>query len=129
MRGTDFRSPGIGIALINAKRFQSKVDLQQGLGRVGRYNDPCKRFAVGKDESDLVDASAVQSLHNSMYKLISQLIPLKKNNEAVKNQEKNVAKKEQKENQFNSKIKNQFLKENSQTEIKQALVKIQPKQQ
>ena len=84
MRGTDFRSPGIGIALIIAKRFQSKVDLQQGLGRVGRYNDPCKRFAVGKDEIDLVDASAVQSLHNSMYKLISQLIPLKKNNEAVK---------------------------------------------
>jgi hypothetical protein len=28
MRGTDFRSPGVGIALIVAKKFQSKVDLQ-----------------------------------------------------------------------------------------------------
>ena len=71
MRGTDFRSPGIGIALIIDKKFQSKADLQQGLGRVGRYKDPCKRFAVGKDERDLVDAAAAQGLQNLMYKLIS----------------------------------------------------------
>lgn len=58
MRGSDFRSPAIGIALIIAKKFQSKADLQQGLGRVGRYKDPCKRFAVGKNEIDLVDAAA-----------------------------------------------------------------------
>ena len=99
------------------------------MGRVGRYKDPCKRLAVGSNDYDLIDTAAEANLRVLLYKLITLVVPLKKNNEAVKSQEKNVAKKEQKENQFNSKIKNQFLKENSQTEIKQALVKIQPKQQ
>ena len=99
MRGTDFRSPGVGIALIVAKKFESKVDLQQGLGRVGRYKDPCKRFAIGKDEIDLVDIAAVQRLHDLMYKLITKLRPVKKINEATKNKDKSNLKKEGKEKQ------------------------------
>ena len=39
-----------------------------------------------------------------MYKLISQLIPLKKNNEAVKHQLKSVAKKENQENKENHRV-------------------------
>ena len=83
------------------------------MGRVGRYKDPCKRLAVGSNDYDLIDTAAESNLRVLLYKLITLVVPLKKNNEAVKNQQKMVlAKKEQKENQLNSKVN--FLAKNSQ---------------
>jgi hypothetical protein len=58
------------------------------LGRVGRYKDPCKRFAVGLNDDDLVDAAADSNLRVLLYKLIARVIPLKKNTGAVTNQSK-----------------------------------------
>ena len=45
MRGLDYRSaePG-GIALLLTKRFPSKRTFKQALGRVGRFDEPCKRY-------------------------------------------------------------------------------------
>lgn len=40
MRGYDFRANG-GISLLIAKSFSNMRDAQQGLGRVGRFGDPC----------------------------------------------------------------------------------------
>ncbi len=66
---------------------------------MGRYKDPCKRFAVGKNEIDLVDTAAVQRLSDLMYKLIAKLTPLKKIHEASKAKDKSAANKEVKDNQ------------------------------
>ena len=41
MRAIDYRAKTKGIDLIVAKSFSTNRQLQQGLGRVGRNNDPC----------------------------------------------------------------------------------------
>jgi len=43
MRGIDYRAPNLGIALVLCKSFNNRREVQQGLGRVGRNGDPCKR--------------------------------------------------------------------------------------
>jgi|688.fasta_scaffold37673_4 hypothetical protein len=54
MRGSDFRSKDVGITLIVAKSFNSNNDLQQGLGRVGRFGDKCYRISC-IEEGNLVN--------------------------------------------------------------------------
>ena len=45
MRGVDYHAPGgVGIDLLVATDFPSTRAYQQGLGRVGRYGEPCSRF-------------------------------------------------------------------------------------
>lgn len=46
MRGVDYRSPLIGIALIIGKSFANSREADQGLKRVGRFKDPCHRIAL-----------------------------------------------------------------------------------
>ena len=84
------------------------------MGRVGRYKDPCKLLAVGSNDYDLIDTAAESNLRVLLFKLITLVVPLKKNLEAVKYQQKMVlAKKEQKENQMNCKVN--LLAKNSPT--------------
>ena len=46
MRGVDYHTPDykVGIDLLIARDFPSTRAYYQGLGRVGRYNEPCSRF-------------------------------------------------------------------------------------
>jgi hypothetical protein len=44
MRGFDYRAKTIGIALILAKSFRYEREAIQGLNRVGRNGDECKRI-------------------------------------------------------------------------------------
>ncbi len=53
MRGTDFRSVKKGILLIVARAFDSQRETDQGLARVGRFGDKCKRLLL--DGIELVD--------------------------------------------------------------------------
>ena len=47
MRGFDYRtSDRSGIALLLCHGFPTQRSLYQGLGRVGRFGDPCKRFVL-----------------------------------------------------------------------------------
>ena len=46
MRAIDYRAPTLGIMLVKAKPFDHYRQAQQGLGRVGRNNDPCKRVII-----------------------------------------------------------------------------------
>ena len=43
MRGTDWRSPAVGLALVLDKGFESQRDLQQALARTGRFGDKTVR--------------------------------------------------------------------------------------
>jgi hypothetical protein len=54
MRGYDYRSEE-GLALFIAKSFENAREAQQGLGRVGRFGDPCKRYI--KEGVNLVDTT------------------------------------------------------------------------
>lgn len=44
MRSLDLRAKNLGITLIIAASFTNSKNLQQGLGRVGRYGDDCIRL-------------------------------------------------------------------------------------
>ena len=46
MRAVDYRSPNLGIALVICKSFENERAAQQGLGRVGRNEDPCQRVQL-----------------------------------------------------------------------------------
>ena len=46
MRGTDFRAPSTGIALVMSRGLESERDVQQALGRVGRFGEKCVRYSV-----------------------------------------------------------------------------------
>jgi hypothetical protein len=46
MRGFDYRSPTNGITLIIAASFEHQRQATQGLNRVGRFGDPCKRLIL-----------------------------------------------------------------------------------
>ena len=50
MRGVDYHTPNyeVGIDLLIARDFPSTRAYEQGLGRVGRYNEPCTRFKWNK---------------------------------------------------------------------------------
>lgn len=46
MRGIDYRASTLGISLIITMPFANTREAQQGLNRVGRFGDPCKRYIV-----------------------------------------------------------------------------------
>ena len=54
MRGMDYRAKNKGIALIVAASFGNRRAAMQGLSRVGRFGDQCKR--IGLKNVHLVDA-------------------------------------------------------------------------
>ena len=41
MRGYDFRATATGLVLVVDQSFKSSREVQQALGRVGRYGEPC----------------------------------------------------------------------------------------
>ena len=66
LRGIDYRVPFVGITLIIAHEFQTQRSYMQALGRVGRFNEPCKRMQVQglvpvNEESDLVAFNALMT--------------------------------------------------------------------
>ncbi len=46
MRGIDYRAPNVGLSLIVAAPFENPREAIQGFHRVGRFQDPCKRYIV-----------------------------------------------------------------------------------
>ena len=67
MRGVDYRlagttgKPADGIDLLVLRSFSSQRAAEQGLSRVGRYNEPCARYKLSKVE--LVDKRAEAELN------------------------------------------------------------------
>ena len=67
MRGIDYRLKGTigraadGIDLLIMRNFSSLRAVEQGLSRVGRYNEPCARYKLSKVE--LVDKRAEAELN------------------------------------------------------------------
>ena len=58
LRGIDYRAPYVGITLIIAQEFSMAHAYMQALGRVGRFNEPCKRVQI----EDLVPVNAQSDL-------------------------------------------------------------------
>lgn len=46
MRGIDYRASTLGLTLVIGEPFANTREAFQGLYRVGRFDDPCKRFIV-----------------------------------------------------------------------------------
>jgi hypothetical protein len=53
MRGFDYRAESVGITLVIVKSFINEREAIQGLNRVGRFGDQCKRIMF--EQVDLVD--------------------------------------------------------------------------
>ena len=65
MRGFDYRSAdGKGIALMMCLGFDTRRGYIQALGRVGRFNDPCKRFIL--KGSPMVDEAKQNELDSAL---------------------------------------------------------------
>ena len=47
MRGVDYRSDSKGMTLVIDNSFSTNRDALQGLSRVGRFGDDCRRYLVG----------------------------------------------------------------------------------
>ena len=65
MRGLDFRAPKLGMTLIVNKGFSSKRDMYQGMNRVGRFGDKCKRVKLGK--FSVVDPAGEAQLWSKLF--------------------------------------------------------------
>ena len=67
MRGIDYRlkktegSKDDGIDLLVMRSFSSKRAVEQGLSRVGRYNEPCRRYKL--ESVGLLDTEAEADLN------------------------------------------------------------------
>ena len=67
MRGIDYRlkktegSKNDGIDLLIMRSFSTKRAVEQGLSRVGRYNEPCKRYKL--ESVGLLDTEAEAELN------------------------------------------------------------------
>jgi len=84
MRGIDYRC-GVdsSITLILAQSFDSKRDALQGLGRVGRFGDGCKRYLLNNvplvdTDKALLYASIQSKFVNTQGKQQTKLKPLTK---------------------------------------------------
>ena len=69
-RGTDWRSPDVGMALVLDRGFESERDLQQALARVGRFGDRAVR--VKSNNVELIDPKLSEQLKT---RLINYLAP------------------------------------------------------
>ena len=67
MRGHNYRSQK-GIMLILCRGFKTKRDAVQGIGRVGRYNDPCTRY---RTVENLVDKALLFEYLGGLQKYVT----------------------------------------------------------
>lgn len=61
MRGTDFRSQNIGLCLIVDAPFSSQSAKDQGLARVGRNGEQCRRLRTDRFLEPLLEFAEIES--------------------------------------------------------------------
>jgi hypothetical protein len=71
MRGFDYRAPTKGITLIIATSFEHHRQAVQGLNRVGRFGDPCKRLIL-KDIA-LVDENKERAYQSVLFQYLNKI--------------------------------------------------------
>ena len=74
MRGTDFRAPTTGLALVMDRGLESERDVQQALGRVGRFGEKCRRLAV--TDVNLIDPDLNLKLKRRLIEFLDSPPPL-----------------------------------------------------
>jgi hypothetical protein len=99
MRGLDYRSTEDGgIALFITKKFPSKRTFKQALGRVGRFDEPCKRYMV-KSLGDGVDLTKRIEYMGQLSLTAGAALRVKREEKAKRKRDKikanNLAKKQQ----------------------------------
>lgn len=65
MRGFDYRSPMKGITLIIAASFEHQRQATQGLNRVGRFSDPCRRMIL--KDIPLIDKTKEMTYQSGLF--------------------------------------------------------------
>ena len=72
MRGFDYRKAdhAKGVALIICKRLDTKRDLFQACGRVGRYGENCRRYLDTALDGNPIDEVKQTQLNNTLYSLM-----------------------------------------------------------
>ena len=83
MRGVDYRSDPHGIDELIANQFPNKRAYVQGLGRVGRYNEPCGRFII-TGLNDTVDKEQKEALAGNILAKIEAMKPSKSRKEKTR---------------------------------------------
>ena len=75
MRGYDYRST-VGIDLVIDKQFASEREMIQGLNRVGRNGDDCKRFTLVDPLVDMKQQAQAQGMLNQLSNLGKRKAPV-----------------------------------------------------
>ena len=73
MRAVDYRAKNHGIALVVARPFNCAREAQQGAGRVGRNEDPCRRLRMQNVE--LIDEEQSDLYRGRLMAFCSKLLP------------------------------------------------------
>ena len=116
MRGVDLRAPMKGVTLVIAKSFSCQRNADQGLMRVGRYGDPCRKLIW--EQTALINENEQAALHKKLIRFTQRskpLVPAKEGpradaeyyNKAVKKQEEKEAKLESKQQTLPFKVPQQ----------------------
>jgi len=71
MRGLDYRSVKVKMALFVAKSFENKREAFQGFNRVGRFGDTCCR--IGFDDVPVIDQKAATSHKLKLFKFVASM--------------------------------------------------------
>lgn len=71
MRGIDYRCERATIALVIAKTFSCTVEALQGMARVGRFKDQCKRIRF--QNVAMVDTQQELATTAKLFKYMAQL--------------------------------------------------------
>lgn len=69
MRGIDYRCEKFTMTEVIAKSFSCTVEARQGLDRVGRFNDPCKRIRF--QDVEMVDEKQEMATIAKLFEYIS----------------------------------------------------------
>jgi hypothetical protein len=72
MRGIDYRSRTNVLHLVVAQKFSSTREALQGVARVGRFGDPCKKIKFS-DCQNIVDMSLEAKYHAELLEFVAQL--------------------------------------------------------
>ena len=71
MRGLDYRSESTTLYLVIAQSFDCTREALQGMARVGRFGDPCKRIKFS--DVELVDKKQQLMYNAKLLKYVSDL--------------------------------------------------------
>lgn len=72
MRGIDYRSERVPMSLVVAQSFSCTREALQGVARVGRFGDPCRKTQFS-DCTELIDKRQQLQYNSKLFRFVAEL--------------------------------------------------------